>query len=176
MEYTILGVTKGVYYGQNERVDELNSRIASRHFPDSPLEPNFSLRPVPTKYSHFPIIDRRKQMNEPIVPYLDYNSEINFNPGSSRAPISGYTNKVDIETQLRNQYFALQHGADQSVYVPSSNSDLYKINVNAGEEKEQPYPLLFEHQRFNNAIHPNVNNKIGNDRFFNHTRTQMRDM
>lgn len=176
MEYTIPGVTQGVYYGQNERVDELNSRLASRHFPDSPLEPNFNMRPVPTKYSHFPIINRRKPVSEPIVPYLDYHSDINFNPGSARAPISGYINKVDVETQLRNQYFALQHGADQSVYVPSSNSDLYKVTVASGEQQEQPYPMLFDRQQFNVGVHPNMNDKIGGDRFFNHTRTQMRGL
>ena len=64
----ILGVPVGVYYGQNERVDELNNRMESRQFPDSPLQPNFDPRSVPTKYSKFPIINRRKTMNEPVIP------------------------------------------------------------------------------------------------------------
>ena len=62
------GVPEYLYYGQNERVDELNNRIKERQFPDSPLEPMINPRSVPTKYSLFPIINRRKSMNEPVIP------------------------------------------------------------------------------------------------------------
>ena len=58
-DYLINGAAQGVQYGQNERVDELNDRMAQRHFPDMSLEPNYDCRPVPTKYSHFPIVNRR---------------------------------------------------------------------------------------------------------------------
>ena len=44
-----------LYYGQNERVDELNARILERDVPDTQLAPNFSPRPVPTKYAVFPM-------------------------------------------------------------------------------------------------------------------------
>ena len=115
-----------------------------------------------------------KERKEPIVPYLDYSSEAIFNPGNARAPISGYINQVDLETKLRNQYFALQHGVDQSIYEPSSNSDLYKVSVIPGENVVQPYPMLFERQQFDSRPNPNVSNHIGKDRFFNHTRTQLR--
>ena len=170
-----MGVPEYLYYGQNERVDELNTRIKDRQFPDSPLEPNFSPRPVPTKYSHFPIINRRKQMNEPMIPYLDYNSNINFNPGTHRAPPSGFLNNVDTETILRNQTFALQ-SADQNVYIPSSNSDLYKVTV-VSRPSDQTHPLLFDRPQFNWQTHPNVaNSNIGRDQFFNHTRTQLRNI
>jgi hypothetical protein len=172
----ILGVPAGVYYGQNERVDELNSRINTRYFPDSPLEPNFDPRSIPTKYSHFPIINRRKQTHEPVVPYLDYNARINFNPGTQRAPPSGFLNNIDTETILRNQTFALQRGAEQGIYVPSSNSDLYKVTVPSGSIQDpQPHPDLFYRERFDQSPHPNVQGtNIGRDRFFNHTRTQLR--
>jgi hypothetical protein len=174
----ILGVPEGVYYGQNERVDELNTRINTRHFPDSPLEPNFDPRSIPTKYSKFPIVNRRKTMNEPVIPYLDHNISINFNPGSQRAPPSGFINNIDTETMLRNQTFALQRGGNQGIYIPSSQSDLYNVRVPNGSLNEpQPYPDLFNRSKFEHSIHPNLNgNKIGKDRFFNHTRTQLRDM
>jgi hypothetical protein len=50
------GVCKGIYYGQNERVDELNTRIQSRHFPDVDLPPNFDPRPVSTRFCLFPVV------------------------------------------------------------------------------------------------------------------------
>ena len=174
----ILGVPVGVYYGQNERVDDLNDRIGTRHFPDSPLQPNFDPRSVPTKYSKFPIINRRKTMNEPVIPYLDYNQSINFNPGSQRAPPSGFLNNIDTETILRNQSFALQRGGEQGVYIPSSQSDLYNLRVPKGSQNEtQPHPDLFKKTQLDQTPHPNVQGStIGRDRFFNHTRTQLRCM
>ena len=39
----IHGVPNGVLYGQHERVDELNNRISSRNYADSPLEPHLHL-------------------------------------------------------------------------------------------------------------------------------------
>jgi hypothetical protein len=172
----ILGVPVGVHYGQNERVDELNVRMSTRHFPDSPLEPNFDPRSVPTKYSRFPIVNRRKQFNEPVIPYLDYNQSVNFNPGTHRAPPSGFINNIDTETILRNQTFALQRGGEQGIYIPSSQSELYKVHVPMGSINEpQPHPDLFSRQLFDQTPHPNVQgNNIGQDRFFNHTRTQLR--
>jgi hypothetical protein len=121
-------------------------------------------------------VNRRKTFSEPVVPYLDYNQKINFNPGSQRAPPSGFFNNVDTETILRNQTFALQRGAEQSVYVPSSNSDLYKVNVPQGSIRDpQPPPELFYRPQFDQTLHQNVQGaNIGRDRFFNHTRTQLR--
>jgi hypothetical protein len=171
----IFGVPEGVYYGQNERVDELNTRINSRQFSDSPLQPNFDPRSVPTKQSLFPMVNRRKPMNEPVIPYLDYNI-INFNPGTQRAPPSGFINNIDTETVLRNQTFALQRGGEQGVYVPSSNSDLYKTSIPKGSINDpQPFPILFQRPILDQSVHPNLQgNVIGQERFFNHTRTQLR--
>jgi len=173
---SILGLPQYLYYGQNERVDELNDRMQSRHFSDSPLQPNFDPRPVPTKYAFFPVINRRTPLKEPVVPYLDYNLSANFNPGTQKAPPSGYLNNVDIENQLRNQHFALQHGSYQGVYVPSSNSDMYKVPVPLGSQQDtQPYPDLFAQPQFNTVVSPDLTN-IGQDQLFNHTRTQLRGM
>ena len=170
----IFGVHEGVYYGQNERVDELNTRIKSRQFPDSPLEPNFDPRPIPTKYSQFPIINRRAPLHEPVIPYITYNTNANFNPGNSRAPTSGFA--VDTETILRNQTFATQRKGEQNIYIPSSNSDLYKVDV-VSSPSVQTHPLLFDRQQFNTTtINTDMNANIGRERFFNHTRTQLRNM
>ena len=168
------GVQQGVIYGQNKRVDELNERILSRNSSDAPLKPNYNPRSVSTKYAHFPMINRRAPSHEPEINYVDHNVNVNFNPGNSRAPPIGYSNKIDVENVLRNQFFAKQKGADQNVYIPSSNSDLYKTTV-ISTPAEQPYPLLFQKQTFSNNLHPNLENlTIGKSDFFNHTRTQLR--
>jgi hypothetical protein len=166
------GVIDGIYYGQNDRIDELNHRIVERQFSDSPLQPNYDPRPVPTKYALYPMINRRTSIKEPALPYPVYNSSVLFHPGS-RAPPSGFS--VDTETTLRNQHFALQHGANQGVYVPSSESDLYKIKI-VSRPSVQPNPYLFEKPVLDTQPHPNVaNSLIGRDTFFNNTRTQLRN-
>jgi len=40
------GVHREIIVSQHERTDELNQRIGSRQFSDTPLEPNFSPRPL----------------------------------------------------------------------------------------------------------------------------------
>ena len=102
-------------------IDESNTRLNSRQFSDSPLEPNFDIRPVPTKYALFPVVNRRKPVTEERLPYVDYNQGVNFTPAVSRGSVSGYMNGIDTETVLRNQTFAKQRGLGQDMYVPSSS-------------------------------------------------------
>jgi hypothetical protein len=166
---------KGVYYLQQDRVDELNSRITERQFPDNSLEPYFDPRPISTKYSIFPVIDRRKQFDK-YNTYDDFDQKNNFNPSDTRGPFSGYVNNIETESSLRNQYFALQHDLANGQYIPSSESELYKVTI-VSKPTEQPYPNLFTQNKFDNSIYEtNLNKNIGNDRFFNHTRTQLRSM
>ena len=175
----LYGVHTGIYYGQNERVDELNNRYQSRQFPDQGLEPNYDPRPIPTKYSIFPIVDRRPTHSEKIQSYPVYSVESNFNPSNTRGPSSGFFNNINTESLLKNQGIALQHGAEQGVYVPSSKSDLYNNNTTVvSSPSVQPYPNLFYQPVFSNHPHPNLenNNVIGNNHFYNHTRTQLRNL
>jgi len=170
----IMGLTDGVIYNKYEPMHELNSRMNSRQFPDSPLEPNYYPRSVATKYTHFPIVNHRKPEHEPTIPYIKYNGSANFNPGTTSAPISGYN--IDLETNLRNQTVALQHGASQNIYIPSSTSDLYNISV-ISRPSVQPHPELFKRSLFDQSLHANVSNvDIGKNTFFNHTRTQLRNL
>lgn len=175
--HRIFGLPAGVFYGQQDRTDELNQRMSARNMSDAPLEPNYDPRPVSTKYALFPMADRRPTHAEPTAPQVAYHPASNFNPGTSRAPSSGYRSNVDLETVLRNQTFALQHGASQSVYIPSSRSDLYNNTVELKPGAPQPHPDLFAQPQFSRALHPNVaSREIGMDAFFNHTRTQLRGL
>jgi hypothetical protein len=166
-----------VYYGQYDRLNEINERVAQRNIPDHDLPPNFDPRPVLTKYALFPMLDNRMPATVPIQSNFDYSLETDFTPTLMKTgPVSGFINRVDTENQLRNQYFALQKGAPQGVYIPSSNSDLYKVSV-VSRPSEQPYPLLFSEIPLDQRPHPNIasNPQIGRDVFSNNTRTQLRN-
>jgi hypothetical protein len=171
----IQGVISGIMYGQNERVDQLNQRIYDRFQPDKPLQPNLEFRSTSTKYSHFPMVDLRKKAAVDISPPLEYSIDTNFVPPTSRGPIHGYFNNVSTESQLRNQYFAIQKGANQGTYVPSSNSDLYKVSIPYSSSPSiQPYPELFSQSKYQN--NRKVQPGVGGDLLFNNTRTQLRGM
>lgn len=166
------GVVEGVYYTNLERNQQLNERISSRNIPSEPLQPFYSNRPVSTKYSMLSVIDQYKQANVPIMMAPTFNVGTVFNPGNSQAPWTGYTTNVDVETVLRNQTFALQKG-DKAFYVPSTNSDLYKVEV-YGKPEVQPFPGLFNEQRLE-SFNPNTYN-LGNDVFNNSTRQQLKNI
>jgi len=163
------GYIKAVYYGQNERVDELNTRLNDRTFPDAAMQPNFSPRPVQTKYTTFPMLNARSATIVPIDHQPEFTTD-NFYTGTSNAP--NFVNNVDKESELRNQFFALQK-SDQAVYVPDKNSDLYKVDV-VYRPSDQQYPDLFAKPQFDNIPRPNLSS-IGNDLFNNNTRTQLRN-
>ena len=171
----IYGIPDGVLYSQFDKADEINERMSSRYFADSPLEPQYDPRPVQTKRTLFPMVKNAQYSSAPVLPYPSYNPQSNFNPGNRRAPSSGFIKNIDVETVLRNQTFALQHGASQSVYVPSSSSELYNVSV-VSSPSVQPHLDLFATPTFSNVMHPNLAGvNIGHDRFFNHTRTQLRN-
>jgi len=165
----------GIIYGQYDRLNELNDRIKGRQFSDQPLQPNYDPRPVPTKYSHFPIIERRKTaaIETPLAKYLDYSPETNFAPISGKGTVDGFLRNVNTESTLRNQYFALSN-ANQRYYIPSSNSDLYRDRPVAGSlNEQQPYPYLFDKPssfESYNVVEP----EVGSLTFFNDTRSQLR--
>ena len=167
------GVVHGLKEGQHDRVDELNQRIRGRQFSDQPLAPNFSRHPVLTRYSRFPIADRVAPATVPIQPMPMHNIQTNFNPGS-RAPPATFLQSIDVESGLRNQTVAKQ-SAHQAVYVPSSQSDLYKVHVQH-RPGPNPHPSLFNHPSTNSTSREQrvQNLPIGKDLFNNNTRTQLR--
>ena len=171
---SLYGLVQGISYGQQSRVDELNERTTARQFADKPLKPCFDMRPVPTKYSIFPLIDRRVPSQESHNKYLDHSLTTNFCPNIHKGPADGFIKNVETETILRNQYFALQRGADQAVYVPSTTSDLYGFTA-VGRQETQTHPTIAAQYKFESRVHPNLaSGKIGQDRFHNYTRIQLK--
>jgi len=153
---------------------ETNTRIYDRNVPSQMLQPYLDVRPVMTKYSHFPIVDPRKPISVPLVQMPTYNVHKTFNPGNTVSPWSGFASNINKESELRNQIYALQK-CSQSVYVPNSNSDLYNYKFHSLKQ-QNPHELLFQTDKFS-EFNPNPDsNIVGSGMFHNNTRNQVRDM
>jgi hypothetical protein len=159
-----------------DRVDELNSRLYDRNIPSGPMEAVFGVRPLSTKYALLPIVDRRPKPQEPIRQVPTYNTSQTFLPGDGHGPWSGFATKINDESRLRNQFYALQK-AGQAFFVPSSQSDLYQVNIpTTSRDEMQPHPYLFE-ETILTAFDPNPSpSTVGNLIFQNSTRQQVMDM
>jgi hypothetical protein len=154
---------------------QTNTRIYDRNIPSQMLQPYLDVRPVMTKYSHMPIVDPRKELNVKMEQMPTYNSNAVFNPGNSKSPWSGFSSNVNLESELRNQIFALQK-CSQSVYVPNSGSDLYNYSFNPNTPQNQSHSLLFQKNDFCD-FNPNPDDLIvGSEIFNNSTRTQVKEI
>lgn len=161
-----------IYYNHIERDNELNKRISIRNIPSSNLQPQFSLRPVSSKYEMFPIYDRRPKASVPIINETLFTPELIFNPGNAQAPWAGFSNNIDTESTLRNQFFAIQKN-NQAKYIPSKSSDLYNSHV-IGNNVKQPFPGLFKENNLA-KFNPNKYN-VDNMLFNNNTRVQYKNI
>jgi hypothetical protein len=164
------GVVDGVYICNQERTVELDQRISSRNIPSTPLKPQMSFRPALTKYSVLPIVNNSNNATVPFKQYDNYDQHLVFNPGTS-APWYGFANNINLESALRNQYFALQD-CDKAGYIPSSKSDLYVENIPPSSIHEvNPHQLLFNKEQFS-PTNPNTHN-LGKKLWHNHTKQDL---
>jgi len=156
---------------------ETNTRIYDRNLPSQGLQPYISVRPVSTKYSYLPIVDPRRAISVPSKQFPTFNVNSTFNPGNTQSPYSGFASNINLESELRNQIYALQK-CSQSVYVPSSNSDLYDVRfqVTASNTRPNPHELLFQEQSFD-TFNPNPAPELcGSNLFYNTTRCQIKEL
>ena len=157
----------------SEKTNTINYRTYIRNVPSQNLQPYLDARPVSTKYSLMPIVDPRKPEDIPLKQMATYNVNNIFNPGNDFGPWSGYASNVNNESILRNQIYALSD-CSQSVYIPNSNSDLYKLHWKE-QHLDQPFPDLFRKQTFSTNDHL-VSNELGYALFNNATRQQVKDL
>jgi hypothetical protein len=154
---------------------ETNTRIYDRNIPSQGLQPYISVRPVSTKYSYLPIVDPRREISVPSKQFPTFNVNSTFNPGNTQSPYSGFASNINLESELRNQIYALQK-CSQSVYVPSSNSDLYDVRFQATNTRPNPHELLFQEQSFD-TFNPNPAPELcGSNLFYNTTRCQIKEL
>jgi hypothetical protein len=164
--------------GQQDRTEDLNKRINNRLIPDSDLQPNYDLRPMHTKRMVYPSKVFKEQNNTLLDDHLAFLPQQTFNPGNTKSHVSGFMSNVNVESSLKNIGTPnTKYGSD--IYIPSSSSDLYKTTVQlvpgsgSHDPLSQDHGLLFRKFGFESKekFHPN----IGNDMFFNHSRTQLRN-
>lgn len=168
------GVIHGYKICNLERTVELDQRIWERNVPSAPLQPNYSIRPVSTKYALMPIQDRRAPVSVPLNSFPTYNMSNTFNPGTAQAPWSGFASNINTESVLRNQFFAMQD-CEQSTYIPSSTSDMYQHQV-AGSSNTLPNKFVhLQREEVFEPFNPNSCN-LGRGLFMNHTRQQLKDL
>ena len=103
----LYGVVDGAYVASADRVDELSNRMFARNVPSQDMQPNYDMRPVATKYTVMPIYDQYKTVSESTRSYPVYSPHNVFNPGTSRPHFNGFAANVNVESTLRNQWFAL---------------------------------------------------------------------
>ena len=155
-----------------DREEELNRRLAERNIPSKNLQPLFNTRPQATKYTYLPFLVQDPCKTSYSSTAEPYSVEGVFNPGTSKAPWSGYIQNVNKESILRNQIFALQNDS-RAAYIPSSDSDLYATTLIPGNDSTQPFPNLFKQENFGN-FDPNIAN-LGKSLFNNCTRQQLKE-
>ena len=156
-----------------ERQMITNMRTFERIIPSQPLQPYLDSRPASTKYSLLPVVDPRKEVNVPLIQRATYEQHSMYNPGDS-APWSGYASNVNDESLLRNQVYALQK-CSQSVYIPSSKSNLYVHKTINSYPVEQPHKYLFKDQTFSKKPFKHSEH-IGYAMFNNATRCQLKNL
>lgn len=161
-------MSRKVYFNNFENQNSINEKIYNRNIPSANLQPVFNFRPECTKYVTMPIVNSVIESNTKLYQYPSYSVTGTFNPGN--APWSGFN--IDIESQLKNQFFALQK-SDQGDYIPSSTSELYKPPV-FKQNDNQTHSMLFETYGKNN-FNANPFN-LGQDLFNNPTRQQLKNI
>jgi hypothetical protein len=149
-----------------------NSRANSRLIPSHPLQPYLSVAPVQTKFTILPVVDPRKKINVSLTQEGTYFPDKMFNPGNNAGPWSGFASSVNTESMLRNQIYALQK-ASQSVYVPSSKSDLYEHAFNTPKTMQHHEPLF--HVFVPAQTHDVPLKDLMGDGLFNNSTRTMRD-
>ena len=155
-------------------INRRNVEIYGRNIPSHNLQPYINVRPVMTKYSKLPIVDPRKELYSKLNELPVYNVGSTFNPGTSKSPWSGFSSNINLESELRNQIFALQK-CSKSVYVPKSTSNLYKSDMRQ-ENYAGVHKNLFVKEEFN-RFDPNLDSdKIGFSLFNNATRQQLKSL
>lgn len=147
------------YFCNLERTEELNERILSRNIPINFYYPVFENKPECTKYQKFPTVNAIK--NENIK--MGYKTKW-----------TEYSSNINKESCLRNQIYP-RSNCTNSHYIPSSNSDLYTNHIYNGNNSNDCFSNLYQEVNFNSNMNNNLGD-LGNDKFNNHTRQQLKNL
>ena len=152
-----------------------NERTMKRRYPSAPLRPYYQTRSVPTRQTKLMTTDPAVSNNVPLNEYDLFSPEKIFNPSDTNAPFELFQRNVDVESNLRNQLYALQ-SCPQADYVPSSKSDLFSLQSFALPEHTDKQPHTFINQVQDFAMkNPNVGN-ICRSMFNNCSRQELKNI
>lgn len=165
------GVIDGVFFCNQESQNEINEKISSRNIPSANLKPSFSFRAVPTQRTIMPIVDPQLNACVELNQYKPFNVETIFNPGTAQAPWGGFASNINLDSALRNQFFALQK-APQAKFVPSSTSTLYQSYLAGHSSFQNNYSNIDFKSR---GTEP-PNELLGNNFFNNNSRNKRLNM
>jgi hypothetical protein len=153
--------------------EEINNKIYQRFVPSHSLPPNLSVYPVPTKYVKLGITDNHPHQNTIQNNYQNFQCNTMFCPTLKNGNYNGYSNNIHLESELRNQFVALQK-CDAAEYIPNYKSSLFMYSTPSNKQYTQPFEYLF-----NTAIYmpfqPILTEQQNDALFFNHTRQQLKD-
>lgn len=163
-----------VYVQDDSRVQTLNDRLFSRNVPSHTLQSQFDPRPQSTKYTRMPVFDKYRNEKVAVIQReKEYDQETQFNPGS-KAPYSGFATHIDHESQVKNMFMVQQKYSNQSIYIPTSTSDMYNVYVPNDRPEVNTHPLLSKKEVWR-PFNPDVYN-IGTERYRTHTRQRLKNI
>ena len=161
-----------------DRVEELNHRLTNRNLPSDMLEPVFDPRPANTKGGLMPVLTPHKEPTESFYSYKTYHPETTFAPATRSPPFKGFCERVNDESELRGQVFALQR-SEKPVFVPSSQSDMFVVDVPfkpiMNEDIKHMYKELFKEENFN-TFNPDPTPQSGKQFFNNDTKQNVKNI
>jgi hypothetical protein len=140
--------------------NQINNEIIKRNVPSQPLQTYFGIPSVNTRYVVQPKYDfstppcmlPKKDNGEGLgissLQHSTYDTNTYYYPGDRKAPFSGFSSNINIESQLRNQHIKLSR-SDNHVYVPTSKSNLYNFSIQTSKlqgpsSEVNPHYLLFQ--------------------------------
>jgi hypothetical protein len=150
--------------------DEINERIYNRTNSDFEGRNHFLFDPRPTQTKQSVFLLPKHNFIENQIRENDKFAENEYYVNDNLKKIFP---DVCKETILRNQTVALQHGAEEGVYVPSLKSDLYFSNPIKKEENNNN--LNLRKNTDNKTTVQYKSNTIGSNIFSNNTRIQLRN-
>ena len=161
------GVINGVLFCNIKKDEELNERISKRNIPSEELKPNISFRSVPTQRTILPIVNPSLNACVSLREFKPFEVDKIFNPGNAQAPWNGFARNIDIDSNLRNQFFALQK-APQSKFIPNSFSSLYEYPLAGNSYRSNSLSSI----NFKTDLEGIPEDLLGKNYFNNNSRNQ----
>lgn len=135
--------------------NQMNNEIIKRNIPSQPLQPYLTVPSVSTRFVVQPKYDfstppcnlPQKQSTQ-LVQQSTYDTSTYFYPGNRKAPFSGFSTNINVESQLRNQHVKITKD-NSNVYIPHSKSSLYQFSMDTKKTHQglardlNPHFLLF---------------------------------